>query len=1370
MGEVWWGLLISFVMKNEIARPKVILDGKQAEDELDKLTQKAKKLKDALLDAASAGDPQAEKRLQQQLKATNTEIRNMKKEAFDVQNVLKNINGASFNELSQAVRKATNDLHKMKQTDPGLAGQQKTVVALKTKLAELSNEQRANTPLWGRITNGANKYFNVLAGGVIAITGLIFSVREIIKSFEDFEARMANLSAITGLTGEDLTWLGEKAKELSTTTLEGGIRITKSATDIVDAFEKMGSARPDLLKNKEDLVEVTKAALILAEGSKLETLPAIEAVAAAMNQFGLGASEANRIINAMGAGSLAGSSEVDDLTKSLSTCGTVAANSNLSLEQTVGVLETLAERQLKGEEAGTQFKTSLISLKAAGLGYVSGVFNMRDAIVELKAKIDAKNTSLEKDNELIKVFGKRNITVGTILTTSIDRFDYFTKAVTGTNVAFEQAAVNTDTHAAKLAQASNRLNLMSIELGEKLTPALTISTSGLAYFVKGLSIAIDLFIETKGVLIPLTASVIGYTIAAKAAAIWEERRNAANILNIVQTKLKAFWTGAERAGLILLTAAQALLTGNVEKATIAMRLFRIETGISPIGIFFAILAAGITVLTMYSRGLTAAQQAQKAVNDVNLEAHKSIVEEKINLEALVETARNEKLSKEERLKAIKQLNELSPAYLGNLTLESIHTQKATDAVNDYTTAILQNAKAQAAKEKLIEIEKELLDLASGKGADPTVWQSIWNGFIIGGTQAELAAKRQEVIASNQKKKMDELNQQKEKIKIITKELGQEEQKNSDASVAYAEKETGAMYKFMSALKTVGDFVKNNPIKYIIPGGSAPKPVDIKPEQDLIKLKEEELKIINERIAATPKDIAARNKEAEAKQKEIDALKELGTSKADKSKDKIKEDAYKALDISNRKELNLVKQHQIDIKATDEEYNKTLEEEEMNALNKKLALQIKYGDDTSDTMAAILDKQLKAQEELDKKTAEDKKKSYKKDLDDLENKGKNELAQVKKDALAKGLPEEETNALLIAKEIEYLNKKLELQQKYGEDTADTAAAIAEKINALAENALKGDEDRLKELDKLKKKYGEDEVNAKKERDDALAELDKAQKAGLIKNEEEYQQLKAKINKKYEQTKLNQAIEFGQKAQQIVSFGSNLVQTLMDAELAKAGDNEEKKAQIHKKYATAQFLMATAEIVVNTAVAIMQGFAQLGPIGGAIAAVLLTATGVAQLAIANSQRQTMLEGKQEGGYSNYGSDSEPDGIYHKNEFIASAPAVRNPTVKPILDIINLAQQNGTIAQLNLPNVLAATGMLPAGRQSGGYSSDASPSSTSGSGGTAPVIIPSSGSGMSDKQLDRLSAILERLDSKDFAISIEMLERKQTQYKKITGGGLK
>ena len=87
---------------------------------------------------------------------------------------------------------------------------------------------------------------------------------------------------------------------------------------------------------------------------------------------------------------------------------------------------------------------------------------------------------------------------------------------------------------------------------------------------------------------------------------------------------------------------------------------------------------------------------------------------------------------------------------------------------------------------------------------------------------------------------------------------------------------------------------------------------------------------------------------------------------------------------------------------------------------------------------------------------------------------------------------------------------------------------------------------------------------------------------------------------------------------------------DAEIQRAGENSEevarlekekenKKLAVQKKYANVNFAIKVSEIIANTAVSIMQAFAQLGPIAGAIAAAMLTATGAAQIATANAERK-------------------------------------------------------------------------------------------------------------------------------------------------------
>jgi hypothetical protein len=102
--------------------------------------------------------------------------------------------------------------------------------------------------------------------------------------------------------------------------------------------------------------------------------------------------------------------------------------------------------------------------------------------------------------------------------------------------------------------------------------------------------------------------------------------------------------------------------------------------------------------------------------------------------------------------------------------------------------------------------------------------------------------------------------------------------------------------------------------------------------------------------------------------------------------------------------------------------------------------------------------------------------------------------------------------------------------------------------------------------------------------------------------------------------------------------------------------------------------------------MAGFAQLGPIAGAISAVLLGATGIAQLGIANAER-AKVKGLKSGGFTGTGSDDDITDYVHANEFVGNAKSVRNPSVKQAYDVINMAQKSGTIGTLNLPAALGA-----------------------------------------------------------------------------------
>ena len=100
-----------------------------------------------------------------------------------------------------------------------------------------------------------------------------------IKTFATFEQSVADLSAITGATGEDLKFYADAAREMGAVT-------TLSASEVADAFRLVASAKPDLLSNAEALKEVTAQAITLAEAAGISVPEAANTMASALNQFG----------------------------------------------------------------------------------------------------------------------------------------------------------------------------------------------------------------------------------------------------------------------------------------------------------------------------------------------------------------------------------------------------------------------------------------------------------------------------------------------------------------------------------------------------------------------------------------------------------------------------------------------------------------------------------------------------------------------------------------------------------------------------------------------------------------------------------------------------------------------------------------------------------------------------------------------------------------------------------------------------------------------------------------------------------------------------------------------------------------------------
>ena len=267
------------------------------------------------------------------------------------------------------------------------------------------------------------------------------------ESGTGFQQSMADLQAITGIVGKDLQAISQAARE---TGKQSGL----GAKGAVDAFTLLASQIQIDKIGLQGLMLLQKETITLAQAGGLEMADAATAMAATINQFGLEASEANRVINVLAAGSKYGAAEVADLAQSFKVSGATAAAAGLSVEQTAGAIEVLSQMNLKGAEAGTALRNIILKLQTT-LGIDLSNVGFAKALDGLKPK-------LQDTIYLAKVFGAENIAAAQYLITNAQAVDEMTAAVTGSNVAQEQAAIRTETTAQMMERCRARIDDLKI--------------------------------------------------------------------------------------------------------------------------------------------------------------------------------------------------------------------------------------------------------------------------------------------------------------------------------------------------------------------------------------------------------------------------------------------------------------------------------------------------------------------------------------------------------------------------------------------------------------------------------------------------------------------------------------------------------------------------------------------------------------------------------------------------------------------------------------------------------------------------------------------------------------------------------------------
>ena len=739
----------------------------------------------------------------------------------------------------------------------------------------------------------------------------------------------------------------------------------------------------------------------------------------------------------------------------------------------------------------------------------------------------------------------------------------------------------------------------------------------------------------------------------------------------------------------LLQAGFLLLTGRVTQAKAAWVSMNATMKAS----VFGLIAAGVALLAMklwdMKKAADASTLAQKALNNIRAEAQKQVVEEKLKLENLVKVAKDEKLSMDERYKAVDALNKIVPQYNATIDKTTKKFRASDKALKAYINNLVKLYEVQGAKKQIqslaeqrAELEVKLAgakkNLSGAKSAQGVSYTTSWGA--VGNTQSDAVGHFQSQVnsISNSVKQLDA------QINAITGAFGK-----------------GIM------TQTVKESSEPEVPDSGIGGGGGGKGGG------------GHTGTVNTTTTQPDPDDIASKKFSENRQADIDAANQ----------------DYQQ-DVNN---WNMALARK---KVSQEKYDLAMQALKTQHTANILAIETSYSEQSQNIGIADGTK---------KKSLQEKQQANLRAAEQAHFEQQVAVEQAYQDALAKVMEQGETQQELTLEQKRdqklevlkgYYQAALNMAKQNGEDTAQLEKAYKDVQNQIeAEYTAKHNEQLAQQADKEKQARQALGFDQQSEYDRQLELLQQALDNQYI-TQQEYEQRVQQLKKE----------SFAKQAEYYTNLFSNAVTSLQNAEMAnvdakydaeiKAAEGntalqeklEKKKAneklKIQKKYADVNFAMQVAQIISNTAVSIMKAYSELGPIAGSVAAALMGVTGAAQLAVANAERQKVKRMTLNGsasGTSSAGSrvasgresggridvEREQDGKHfnaeyapgkrgyvdhptvivgegprgRSKEWVASNAALENPTIAPLINLMDAAQRAGQIRTFDMSKYLMA-----------------------------------------------------------------------------------
>lgn len=256
------------------------------------------------------------------------------------QKTLRQMFAEKFQLVMEALDKASPALNNIKNTLKGIVGKAWQITV---KMADF-------------VTAPFRKILSLITSPVtmaLSFAGLSMGASSFIDTYKSFEAGMSNVRALSGATGEDFDKLKAKASELGATT-------KFTATEAAEGMQYLAMAGWDT----SEIIEGMPGLLQLAAAGSTDLGTAADIVSDVMTAMGMSADEASRAADVFAKTATSTNTTISMMGETLKYAAPIAHSFGLELEQVSAITGMMANAGIKGSQAGTAIRSSLLRMAA----------------------------------------------------------------------------------------------------------------------------------------------------------------------------------------------------------------------------------------------------------------------------------------------------------------------------------------------------------------------------------------------------------------------------------------------------------------------------------------------------------------------------------------------------------------------------------------------------------------------------------------------------------------------------------------------------------------------------------------------------------------------------------------------------------------------------------------------------------------------------------------------------------------------------------------------------------------------------------------------------------------------------------------------